>query len=767
MLKAQAPQWARNVQERSGASLAATLYFPAPQIADGAVPTMCRLFVMVVHAFGLEHLHAVGPFIHRVVNESVWLHDYTWAYCYSYELLLIYLRALDERRVGISMSNIWDSSSQDTFAKNAAKAAVQRWGPEFPFFRTPTGGSQGISSQLQPPPPPPTSKRGTGASQKTPNLALPSTMAAQSTHAPACWLVGRANSITCATTFSKTARSAARLLMVAILVTAPTSASPNSEGAAAFGEFDRLTDLIRRENACALPGVSVKYDSFLNCMWAAVRSGYVRDHHARFVAEGLRWGFSFGVDVAALKGQRVFKNYESTILARDAVSRALQTRVKAGKTLCLGPWSHRLFAYVKERFDNFCIFLMGAVQKALEPGEYRPTSEHSLTGLNAATNLESLRHALTAYKDVAAFLRRGHFMYVSDVEAAFPMLPIRPDLWPFFMCRFFANPGHSHQSLFMHLTGDFGAAGLPGTFKIFLVDVVIQMARYASVLRLPMPVYVDDMALIAPSEDGANDEMAAFQSWASEVCGLVFKFLKDRREARRQLYLGFWWDSISLTRTLEEHKLVNYLTLLDEFARAASLTLRDRRVVAGKMQRAILTLPPGASCLLASTFALMAGLLLPWQRRRTTKEERSDYALLASLLRLNMGRGFYRYDDFQRGRALALSDASKSPGYTGGGYVTRGVRNSYHFYKYGGRASRRSIMVHEGDTALKCGSDNGYFNTCGVVWWLTLVLTIPLWWCGVDGLLQVSGAHILVQTVVRASGTTLLLGQLVLVIFGG
>ena len=41
------------------------------------------------------------------------------------------------------------------------------------------------------------------------------------------------------------------------------------------------------------------------------------------------------------------------------------------------------------------------------------------------------------------------------------------------------------------------------------------MARYASVLRLPMPVYVDDVALIAPSEDVANDEMAAFQSWAS------------------------------------------------------------------------------------------------------------------------------------------------------------------------------------------------------------------------------------------------------------
>ena len=95
---------------------------------------ICHLFVMVVHAFGLEHLHAVGPFIHRVVNESVWLHDYTWSY--AYELLLIYLKALDERRMGISMANIWDSGSQDTFAKNAAKSAVQRWGPDFAFFRT-------------------------------------------------------------------------------------------------------------------------------------------------------------------------------------------------------------------------------------------------------------------------------------------------------------------------------------------------------------------------------------------------------------------------------------------------------------------------------------------------------------------------------------------------------------------------------------------------------------------------------------------------------
>ena len=48
----------------------------------------------------------------------------------------------------------------------------------------------------------------------------------------------------------------------------------------------------------------------------------------------------------------------------------------------------------------------------------------------------------------------------------------------------------------MHVCGDFGTSGFPGTFKIFFTDVVVNMARSESVLVLPMPVYVDDMALI-------------------------------------------------------------------------------------------------------------------------------------------------------------------------------------------------------------------------------------------------------------------------------
>ena len=60
---------------------------------------------------------------------------------------------------------------------------------------------------------------------------------------------------------------------------------------------------------------------------------------------------------------------------------------------------------------------------------------------------------------------------------------------------------------YVHLFGDFGTRGLPGTFKIFFVDVVVQMARSELVLTLPLAIYVDDSAhsgLIGSANDGAG-----------------------------------------------------------------------------------------------------------------------------------------------------------------------------------------------------------------------------------------------------------------------
>ena len=94
-------------------------------------------------------------------------------------------------------------------------------------------------------------------------------------------------------------------------------------------------------------------------------------------------------------------------------------------------------------------------------------------------------------------LKPGYCAHVTDVEAAFPMLPIAPWLWPFFLHRFYPSSGDTRVlHMYAHINGDFGTRGFPGVFKIFFVDVVLNMARAASVLTIPLTVYVDDLAAL-------------------------------------------------------------------------------------------------------------------------------------------------------------------------------------------------------------------------------------------------------------------------------
>ena len=60
-----------------------------------------------------------------------------------------------------------------------------------------------------------------------------------------------------------------------------------------------------------------------------------------------------------------------------------------------------------------------------------------------------------------------------------------------------------------------------------------------------------------------------------------------------------------MTRTLEEHKLHAYIELLTESAGRKTLSLSELQSLAGKVQRAIMTLPPMAACLAANMYTMM------------------------------------------------------------------------------------------------------------------------------------------------------------------
>eukprot|EP00965_Chrysotila_dentata_P231170 6198193-Pleurochrysis_carterae.AAC.1 len=134
-----------------------------------------------------------------------------------------------------------------------------------------------------------------------------------------------------------------------------------------------------------------------------------------------------------------------------------------------------------------------------------------------------------------------------------------------------------------------------------------------------MAVHIDDMGLIGPlgteaATDAMGDEVTL---WLSRAWVSVKSLTKDtcRQAATTQLMLGFVWSSVALTRTLEETKLSSCLKQILHFAESRSMSLRDLQKLAGRVQRAVITLPPGAGCLLANPFAFMRALSLPYHMR--------------------------------------------------------------------------------------------------------------------------------------------------------
>ena len=473
-----------------------------------------------------------------------------------------------------------------------------------------------------------------------------------------------------------------------------------------------MLHLVTSVGAFALPGVSIAYDIFLPILYRAVARGFVSQIHAYYVHQGLRWGFDLGFSPEKLPGRRYFKNYKSALEAEKEVSKNIFGRLRSKKSYSLFPFSPESFHSDLSSFlPSWCVFPLGAVPKPTEPGAFRPISDHSRTGFNDASQDEHLRHSLRSASEIARCLSSAFHMAVLDVDAAFPLLPLSPILWPFFIfvwpVPLLSDSGSEEGGelwLHWHVCGDFGAKGLPGTFKCFFSDVVVGMARSEGALTLPMPIHVDDMALIGRVRSMVDDEASSLSRFLKKM-GTPVKEAKQRAAAQVQFVIGFWWDSVSRTRTLDEKKVVEYIEMFSRCATQTSLSLSDLQRVAGRLQRAVLTLPPGAACLLANLFSLMRGLARPQSRRRVSKVAKRDLMCSSNLLDLNCGRGFFSYDHFLRAPRVA-TDASKSARYVGGGYFSMCGRFSW--WRYGASASRQPIDALEGDTVVKAARDLGH-----------------------------------------------------------
>ena len=450
--------------------------------------------------------------------------------------------------------------------------------------------------------------------------------------------------------------------------------------------------------ASVMTGSTLNVAEFERLGPVIVREGLVTQDDVDYVLDGIKNGFDLGVDETRLRGKRVHRNYKSAYEKKDLVSDALRKRVQKGKTLKLGEFHGDVDELPGE---SGLVVPNGSVAKKLEPDAVRPFSDHTKTGFNAACDMAQVEHTLDTYNEIACELKPGYFMRVEDVDGAFPILPLHPKVWKYMYVWWFdidrpMEEQTTPNTLYMHTFADFGTGPLPGIWDKFF-RVCKAMAVVAGALTLPMPHFVDDNSVIGPDEQTVNAVSERVGEYLGSI-GVPFKHLKSRRAASRQLVLGFWWDSVARTRTLEEPKLRKYLEYMREIAERKTVTLHELQVLSGRIQRAAMTMPPGATVYLANLLALMAGLKLPWHKRRVTREARRDLRLLIEVLEANLGRGYFSHDHFGWAPRV-FTDASKESRFAGGGFFSED--GSYDYWEYGAADRRRHIHTLEGDAVLR------------------------------------------------------------------
>ena len=208
---------------------------------------------------------------------------------------------------------------------------------------------------------------------------------------------------------------------------------------------------------------------------------------------------------------------------------------------------------------------------------------------------------------------------------------------------------------------------------------------------------IRDSALIGATVhevDEVGDRLTDFL----RVLGVPFKSLKSARAACRQLCLGFWWDSVERTRTLEEGKLQCYIEFFRAMAQRRVLTLTELQSIAGRMHRASMTLAAGSRIFLASILAMMRGLRLPWHRRRVTAAARDDLRAIAAILEANAGRGYFDISHLPWAPGV-FTDAMKDDGRAGWGWCDE--TGAFDYGVYGSSMRHKHIDELEGDAVRR------------------------------------------------------------------
>ena len=286
-----------------------------------------------------------------------------------------------------------------------------------------------------------------------------------------------------------------------------------------------------------------------------------------------------------LHTSRFFRNYKSATENRHGVSKGIRKRVGAQQSYCLGPFSRGDLSLLPTKS---LVFPLGGVQKKGENGvlleEYRPASDHTKSGFNMFSDPPSF--SLTATQDVARMFHVGFSMAVGDIQNAFALIPLSPQIWKFMFFVWYNvfDANDTQEYLYANLFADFGSRGAPEAFRVLFVEVCVGIARCESVIcpTREIPIHVDDFCVIDKSKVVADQEMQTLMLFFGEL-GIQFKNGNFAYANWLQTMLGFVWDSNTLTRQLTAARRDQYIQDWKSHAVKKSISLRERQSYIGRL----------------------------------------------------------------------------------------------------------------------------------------------------------------------------------------
>ena len=250
-------------------------------------------------------------------------------------------------------------------------------------------------------------------------------------------------------------------------------------------------------------------------------------------------------------------------------------------------------------------------------------------------------------------LRIGCFLAKTDIKSAFRIIPVHLQDYPLLGIKW-ADNYYFDRCLPM---GCSSSCAIFEAFSTSLEWLSLHKFKASAVLHIP-----DDFLFVASSLEKCHTDLANFLSLC-DYLGVPIAHEKTVEPRTTIEFAGITIDSISQEARLPPDKLQKCRTLLHQFYKRRTVTLRELQSLIGLLNFACSVVVPGRA-FLRRLIDLTIGITKAHHHIRFTRAARADIKLWLTFLDNFNGRAFFLYDCWETSATLQLyTDTAGSKGY--------------------------------------------------------------------------------------------------------